>query len=243
LATVKKQEGELGQLRAELELSRQAIGRYEEEAATSYALVNLKLRQYEAEERERAFELGELKEKERRKSEQMDRTIKALKELLKEKEEANSQAKEQLIASEQKASKAQVALQQKEEEFVRQLEIKETFIRELSAEIGDLKGSLRSLEERIREMIDQESEMRETTASFNEAKALYKEKDRLSEAAIGELRGKIGELNEIVFKRESALIAYKQLNAELEEKLRKQSGRNSSPPRSSSSSSKLAKDN
>jgi hypothetical protein len=51
--------------------------------------------------------------------------------------------------------------------------------------------------------------MKEISSKFNETKILYQEKERLNEGNICELKSKIGELNEIVFKRESSLIAYK----------------------------------
>ena len=58
-------------------------------------------------------------------------------------------------------------------------------------------------------MIDEQSEMKEISNKFNEAKLLYQQKERLNEKNTSELKNKISELNEIVFKRESSLIAYK----------------------------------
>ncbi len=87
--------------------------------------------------------------------------------------------------------------------------------------------------------------MKDISNKFNETKMLYQEKERINEANISELKSKISELNEIVFKRESSLIAYKEKNIELEEKIKKigQPSRANSPPKASNSTSKLIKDN
>lgn len=158
--TLKAKEEELTKLRNAIARCRDESKLAEEDLQAHHKLALLKIRQLEFEDREKTQTILELREKDKRSAENSEKIINGINELLRQKEEHLIQISETAVMYKEEASRISEQLESEKIRHAHDLNAKETIIRELSGEIGDLKKSLNAYEARVREMIEAEDELR-----------------------------------------------------------------------------------